>query len=61
MSLESEIKLLQNNMKDLQSQLGNAHKRISDHAPIVVKFSIRKSMPQSIHKSPRKSIHLSIQ
>ncbi len=30
MSLESEIKLLQNNMKDLQSQLGNAHKRISE-------------------------------
>jgi len=30
MSLESDIKLLQNNMKDLQSQLGNAHKRIAE-------------------------------
>ena len=30
MSLEGEIKLLQNNMKDLQAQLGNAHKRISE-------------------------------
>jgi SMC interacting uncharacterized protein involved in chromosome segregation len=30
MSLESDIKFLQNNMKDLQSQLGNAHKRIAE-------------------------------
>ena len=30
MSLETEIKVLQDNMKDLQSQLGNAHKRISE-------------------------------
>ena len=30
MSLEGEIKLLQNNMKDLQGQLANAHKRISE-------------------------------
>ena len=30
MSLESDIKLLQSNMKDLQSQLGNAHKRIAE-------------------------------
>ena len=28
MSLETEIKVLQDNMKDLQSQLANAHKRI---------------------------------
>ena len=30
MSLEGEIKLLQNNMKDLQGQLANAHIRISE-------------------------------
>ena len=30
MSLEGEIKVLQDNMKDLQGQLANAHKRISE-------------------------------
>ena len=30
MSLEKDIKMLQDNMKDLQSQLGNAHKRIAE-------------------------------
>ena len=30
MSLEGEIKVLQDNMKDLQGQLANAHKRINE-------------------------------
>ena len=30
MSLETEIKVLQDNMKDLQGQLNSAHKRISE-------------------------------
>ena len=30
MTLETDIKILQDNMRALQSQLGNAHKRISE-------------------------------